>query len=57
MVLSGHHHGKARRIDNHQNGNKVYQILADYQDRGQSYIDAAEAQYLNYDEGVGIGDG
>ncbi len=58
MVLSGHHHGKARRTDTNDKGNNVYQILADYQDRGQSYLDAiAENGGNEPDETVGIGDG
>src|SRR3546814_19148899 len=36
MVLSGHQHGQSRRIDKNAAGHRVYQILADYQDRGQA---------------------
>src|SRR3546814_5978912 len=36
MVLSGHQHGQSRRIDKNAAGHMVYQILADYQDRGQA---------------------
>ncbi len=36
MVLSGHNHAQSRRTDKNNFGNKVYQIMADYQDRGQS---------------------
>src|SRR3546814_13058298 len=36
MVLSGHQHGQSRRIDKNAAGHTVYQILADYQDRGQA---------------------
>lgn len=40
MVLCGHHHGQSLRIDRNAAGNEVYQVLADYQDRGQTAIDA-----------------
>lgn len=36
MVLSGHNHAQSRRTDDNSFGHKVYQIMADYQDRGQS---------------------
>ena len=39
MVLSGHEHGQSRRLDLNRRGNAVHQILADYQDRGQSVND------------------
>lgn len=35
LVLSGHQHGQSHRVDQNENGHLVYQILADYQDRGQ----------------------
>jgi hypothetical protein len=53
MVLSGHHHGQARRTDKNAFGNEVYQILADYQDRGQTAKDAG----VKAERPVGIGDG
>jgi len=40
LVLCGHQHGEARRVDPNENGHAVYQILADYQDRGQAAVDA-----------------
>jgi 3',5'-cyclic AMP phosphodiesterase CpdA len=40
LVLCGHQHGQSRRMDRNRLGNEVYQILADYQDRGQSVKDA-----------------
>ncbi len=40
MVLCGHEHGQSRRMDRNVRGNTVHQILADYQDRGQSAADA-----------------
>ncbi len=41
LVLSGHHHGQSFRVDTNANGLPVYQILADYQDRGEVAIQAA----------------
>lgn len=40
MVLCGHEHGQSRRMDRNRSGNMVHQVLADYQDRGQSVKDA-----------------
>ena len=42
MVLCGHQHGQAMRVDDNIAGNKVYQVLADYQDRGQAGLDAGQ---------------
>jgi hypothetical protein len=53
MVLSGHHHGQARRTDPNMFGNEVHQILADYQDRGQTAIDAGHKS----ERPANIGDG
>lgn len=53
MVLCGHHPGQAVRIDDNAAGRKVYQILADYQDRAQTARDAG----LTPDRLLGIGDG
>jgi hypothetical protein len=53
MVLSGHHHGQSRRNDLNVFGHEVHQILADYQDRGQTAIDAG----VKAERPVGIGDG
>lgn len=55
MVLSGHHHGQSRRNDPNAFGHEVHQILADYQDRGQTAIDAGYKSPSGYP--VGIGDG
>jgi hypothetical protein len=53
LVLCGHQHGQAMRVDQNDAGHQVYQVLADYQDRGQTAIDAGvRAAYP-----VGIGDG
>lgn len=51
MVLSGHRPGQALRIDANDFGHEVYQILADFQLRGQAGLDAGEPL------GQGIGDG
>jgi hypothetical protein len=40
LVLSGHHHGVATRRDTNAAGHEVHQLLADYQDRGQTALDA-----------------
>jgi hypothetical protein len=40
LVLCGHEHGQAFRVDDNSSGHKVYQILGDYQDRAQTAIDA-----------------
>jgi hypothetical protein len=52
LVLSGHQKGQSMRVDANVNGRLVYQVLADYQDRGQAGIDAGRAKRF-----VGIGDG
>jgi hypothetical protein len=52
LVLSGHHKGQSMRVDANANGRPVYQLLADYQVRGQAGIDAGRTKYF-----VGIGDG
>ena len=53
LVLCGHQHGQAMRVDHNDAGQQVHQVLADYQDRGQTAIDAGvKAAYP-----VGIGDG
>lgn len=56
MVLSGHQLGQATRIDDNDYGHKVYQMLADYQGRGQSALDAG-VQPLPNGRPVMIGDG
>jgi hypothetical protein len=40
LVLSGHEHGQAHRTDPNDAGHLVHQVLADYQNRGQTAIDA-----------------
>lgn len=51
LVLSGHQHGQSHRVDANLQGDPVYQVLADYQDRGRVAIDAGRARR------VGLGDG
>lgn len=53
MVLCGHEHGQALRTDANRFGHPVYQVLADYQDRGQTARDAGVKSAYP----VGIGDG
>ena len=40
MILSGHQRGQALRIDRNAFGHEVYQVLADFQGRGQAAVDA-----------------
>jgi hypothetical protein len=53
LVLSGHEHAQALRIDRNEAGGKVYQIMADYQARAQVAKDAG----IKVDASVGVGDG
>lgn len=53
MVLCGHQHAQAFRSDYNRFGNRVYQILSDYQSRHQTFKDAGgKAERL-----PGVGDG
>lgn len=52
LVLCGHEHGQAFRTDANKFGNKVHQVLADYQDRAQTARDAGVTT-----PHLGIGDG
>lgn len=54
LVLCGHQHGQAWRVDDNAAGNPVWQVLADYQDRGQT---AKDAGVNSPGWPVGIGDG
>lgn len=56
MVLCGHQDGQALRVDRNEYGHEVYQILADYQDRGQAGLSAGEPLGPR-GEIAGIGDG
>ena len=42
LVLSGHQAGQGLRVDANDFGHSVYQMLADYQSRGQAGIDAGQ---------------
>lgn len=53
LMLCGHQHGQALRTDTNKFGNAVHQVLADYQDRGQTAIEAG----VKSEWPVGIGDG
>ncbi len=57
MVLCGHQHGQSRRTDRNDLGHVVHQILADYQDRGQSALDAGQPVDRFFRRPVGVGDG
>jgi hypothetical protein len=56
MVLSGHQAGQGMRIDENEAGHAVYQMLADYQDRGQAALDAGAARDAN-GRAPALGDG
>jgi hypothetical protein len=53
MVLAGHQSTQATRIDRNKAGGQVYQLLSDYQDRGQLLKDAG----LKLGPMLGLGDG
>ena len=53
LVLCGHESGQALRVDDNSAGHKVYQVLSDYQDRGQTAKNAG----VKLNRGEGIGDG
>ncbi|MDX1733128.1 MAG: hypothetical protein R3228_02135 [Halioglobus sp.] len=57
LVLCGHHHGQSFRVDRNAAGNEVYQVLADYQDRGQSVLDASAGLKNRHGRYYGTGDG
>ena len=50
LVLSGHVGGQGFSVDTNRSGNKVYQMMADYQGRGQTAKDAGA-------KGSDVGDG
>ncbi len=56
MVLCGHQLGQAMRIDENDSGYPVYQLLANYQGRGQAGIDAGQPLETAI-QPFGIGDG
>ena len=53
MVLAGHQSGQALRVDRNKAGGAVYQLLSDYQDRGQLLKEAG----LTLGPLLGLGDG
>lgn len=57
MLICGHQHGQALRIDDNSAGHKVYQILADYQNRGQVALDKGQALHPYTRKPYGTGDG
>jgi hypothetical protein len=58
LVLSGHQHGQSRRVDVGADGGKVWQLLADYQDRNQVLRQVlGDAKVQGAVAPVGLGDG
>lgn len=55
LVLSGHQHGQAHRVDKNAAGHDVFQVLADYQDRNQALAQVSPDGKVT--PGTGIGDG
>ena len=56
MVLNGHQSGQGLRVDRNETGHAVYQMLADYQSRGQAGLDAGQPAGRN-GQPAPIGDG
>ena len=57
LVLCGHQHGQALKVDQNAAGFPVYQVLADYQSRGQVGLDAGQPLNPHRRMPAGIGDG
>ena len=57
LVLCGHYHGQSLRVEKNAAGGRVYQVLADYQDRGQVGLDAGQPPGGMGGGPTGIGDG
>ncbi|MAT93091.1 MAG: serine/threonine protein phosphatase [Halioglobus sp.] len=57
LVLCGHQHAQSRRVDANVNGFAVHQVLADYQGRGQSGLDAGQPIDPRRRMPTGLGDG
>ncbi|MFT4615486.1 MAG: hypothetical protein ACI9NT_002640 [Bacteroidia bacterium] len=57
LVLCGHQHAQSRRVDANINGFEVHQILADYQARGQTGLDAGQPMDRIRGKPFGLGDG
>ena len=52
LVLSGHHYGQSQRVDANIFGHQVFQVMADYQERGRVGYEVGRT-----DSRTGIGDG
>jgi len=57
LVLCGHQHGQGRRVDLNINGYEVHQVLANYQSRGQTTLDAGATRSSRSGRPPGVGDG
>jgi hypothetical protein len=57
LVLCGHQHGQGRRVESNRNGFQVHQVLANYQSRGQSALDAGASRSEASGSPPGVGDG
>lgn len=57
LVLCGHQHAQSRRVDLNARGHEVHQVLADYQARGQSGLDAGQPVDSRRGVPAGLGDG
>jgi hypothetical protein len=57
LVLCGHQHGQGRAVEPNRAGNEVIQLLADYQSRGQSALDAGAELDPRRQRPPGVGDG
>ena len=57
LVLCGHEHGQNRRMDKNDKGGEVYQILADYQERGEVGVEHGQPLNPYFNTPYGIGDG
>ncbi len=57
LVLCGHQHGQSFRVDLNEKGNEVYQMLADYQDRGKAGLDSGQPLDPFLRGPTGLGDG
>jgi hypothetical protein len=55
LVLCGHEHGEARRVDDNAFGHTVHQLLADYQDR--NHVSLERGLSPNEAEPGSLGDG
>ena len=51
LVLCGHEHGEAYRVDKNAFGHNVYQVLADYQDRSAVSLEKGSAKPVTLGDG------